>query len=237
MRSACTHSHTRCATLRLACVLRSPLCVRCRPYVCPLLTCRNLPVTPHRPLPSVRNKRIHQEVIYTTDQKKKSMLLKVLQRAERPVLVFVNVKKETEMVGRFLEKAGVYCTVTHGGKDQATRDETLQDFKEGRSDVLVATDVLGRGLDIKGIAHVINYDLPTTIERYTHRIGRTGRAGEDGKATSLFTDDDAKILYDLKEYLLSTDHVIPNELAKHPAAQVRCGTSACTDALHDTFVG
>ena len=84
---------------------------------------------------------------------------------------------------------------------------------------MVATDVAGRGLDIPDVAHVINYDLPTrSIENYTHRIGRTGRAGKTGWATSLMTDEDQGIMAALKQYLESTKNVVPDRLARHPAA-------------------
>ena len=86
--------------------------------------------------------------------------------------------------------------------------------------MLVATDVAGRGLDIPDVSHVINYDLPTrSIENYTHRIGRTGRAGKEGLATSFITDEDEGIMAPLKAYLESTGNQVPDRLARHPAAK------------------
>lgn len=99
----------------------------------------------------------------------------------------------------------------------------MDGFKEGRFDVLVATNVAGRGIDVKGVTHVINYDMPNNIEDYTHRIGRTGRAGQSGLATSLITNDDTDIMYDLKLMLEKTNNVVPSELIKHPGSQHKTG--------------
>ena len=88
---------------------------------------------------------------------------------------------------------------------------------------MVATNVAGRGLDIPDVTHVINYDLPSKIEDYTHRIGRTGRAGKEGLATSFLTENDEDIMYDLKNYLQSTENAVPAKLASHPAAKAPPG--------------
>jgi len=85
--------------------------------------------------------------------------------------------------------------------------------------VLVATDVAGRGLDIPDVSQVINYDMPNKIENYCHRIGRTGRAGKEGLATTFITEGDDEVMFDLKAYLESTDAVVPPGLARHPSAQ------------------
>jgi len=89
--------------------------------------------------------------------------------------------------------------------------------------VLVATDVAGRGLDIPDVTHVINYDMPDKIDKYCHRIGRTGRAGREGVATSFITDHDEGVFYDLKQYLESTESAVPQQLARHPAASAAPG--------------
>ena len=81
----------------------------------------------------------------------------------------------------------------------------------------------GRGLDIPDVTHVINFDLPSKIQNYSHRIGRTGRAGKDGVAISFLTDDDDEIMYDLKQYLVSTEMSVPSELANHPSAKAAPG--------------
>jgi ATP-dependent RNA helicase DDX23/PRP28 len=97
----------------------------------------------------------------------------------------------------------------------------LRGFKAGDYDILVATDVAGRGIDVKGIDLVVNYELPHTIENYTHRIGRTGRAGRKGTAVSFLTSDDRDIMYELKELLIESKNHVPDALANHEAARVK----------------
>lgn len=186
---------------------------------------------------SGKNKRIDQRVMFLRAGKKKAKLLELLStilssqpksRKEKSVdgqkvIVFVNIKKECDVVAKTVSNEGFRCTILHGGKSQDQREESLQGFREGFCDVLVATDVAGRGLDIPDVTHVINYDLPSKIQNYCHRIGRTGRAGKDGVAISLLTDDDEEIMYDLKQYLLSTNMPVPPELANHPSAKAAYG--------------
>jgi len=127
-------------------------------------------------------------------------------------------------MARKLETFGFTATVLHGGKIQDQREENLNRFKAGEVDVLIATDVVGRGIDITGVEQVINYDMPSNIEKYTHRIGRTGRAGRKGIATSFMTLEDTEIMYDLKEFLKKSGQEIPAELAKHEAAKTKPGS-------------
>lgn len=115
----------------------------------------------------------------------------------------------------------------HGGKRQSEREESLESFREGVYTVLVATDVAGRGLDIPNVKNVINFDMASDIDRYCHRIGRTGRAGKTGIATTFLCEaTDEKVFYDLHQYLRSTNSQIPNELAKHDAATTKPGQVA-----------
>jgi ATP-dependent RNA helicase DDX23/PRP28 len=114
--------------------------------------------------------------------------------------------------------------VLHGGRSQDQREETLDMFRTGDIRILVATDVAGRGLDIPDVTHVINYDTPSTIVSYCHRIGRTGRAGKFGIATTFLTETDTEVMHGLREYLESTNAAVPQQLAKHPAAQAPVGT-------------
>jgi ATP-dependent RNA helicase DDX23/PRP28 len=171
---------------------------------------------------SSKNARIVQKLVWLANTAKKEDALRNLLRDPRflreKVIVFVNEKKHADGVGRMVERSGRQCVVLHGGKSQEQREENLETFRKGGV-VMVATDVAGRGLDIPDVAHVINYDLPTrSIENYTHRIGRTGRAGKEGLATSLITDQDEGIMADLKSYLESTCNQVPDRLARHPAA-------------------
>ena len=171
---------------------------------------------------SGKNKRITQEVIFLpSEARKRTKLLEVLQRCARPVIVFVNAKKQCDVVARDIEGAGFAVVVLHSGKAQDAREGALADFKAGTFDVLVATDVAGRGLDIPDVAQVVNYDMPSEIDRYTHRIGRTGRAGKSGKATTLLTEDDAPTLPALKAYLEATGQPVPPELAQRASGHDR----------------
>lgn len=170
---------------------------------------------------SGKNARIVQRVMFlSSPSQKEKELRNVLGRCRRDdkVIVFVNEKKNAEGVGRMVERTGRRCVVLHGGKTQDQREENLAAFRRGGV-VLVATDVAGRGLDIPDVAHVINYDVPSrSIDNYCHRIGRTGRAGKEGIATSFITDEDDGIMAPLKSYLESTGMPVPDRLARHRAA-------------------
>ncbi|CAI5731553.1 unnamed protein product [Hyaloperonospora brassicae] len=190
---------------------------------------------------SGKNKRIDQRVMFMNAGKKRSKLVDVLRdilstqsvpmprsRKEKVVdgakiIVFVNIKKECDSVAKFISNEGFRCTILHGGKTQDQREESLRMFREGYCDMLVATDVAGRGLDIPDVTHVVNFDLPSKIQNYSHRIGRTGRAGKDGVAISFLTDNDEEIMFDLKQYLVSTEMPVPSELANHPSAKAAPG--------------
>lgn len=98
--------------------------------------------------------------------------------------------------------------------------------------MLVCTDLAGRGIDVHGIQHVINFDAPKNIRDYTHRIGRTGRAGNKGLATTMITKQDEDLIWDLKHYLEEMNQHVPHELANHPAAKVKPGRVPDTVARH-----
>merc|ERR1712038_1598111 len=145
---------------------------------------------------------------------------------EPPIIIFVNQKKMADVLAKYLEdKKGYKAATLHGGKGQEQREFALSGLKEGNKDILVATDVAGRGIDIKDVSMVVNYDMAKTIEHYTHRIGRTGRAGKSGVAVSFITKDNSELFYDLKQMLVSSpvSHC-PPELSNHPEAQNKPGT-------------
>jgi ATP-dependent RNA helicase DDX23/PRP28 len=172
---------------------------------------------------SRKNARIQQRLVFLPSPKHKERALRDLlghqAQAHDKIIVFVNEKKHADGVGRMVERLGRKCVVLHGGKSQEAREENLALFRNGGGVVLVATDVAGRGLDIPNVSHVINFDLPTrSIDNYSHRIGRTGRAGKEGLATSFITDEDEGIMSALKQYLESTGNDVPDRLARHPAA-------------------
>ncbi|KAL5007764.1 hypothetical protein ScPMuIL_016570 [Solemya velum] len=169
--------------------------------------------------------RTEQIVYMTKGAEKKKKLLSILEKGiEPPIIIFVNQKKGADVLAKSLEKMGYNACTLHGGKGQEQREFALTSLKGGAKDILVATDVAGRGIDIKDVSLVINYDMAKNIEDYTHRIGRTGRAGKTGVAISLLTPDDSNVFYDLKQtILLSPVSTCPPELANHPEAQHKPG--------------
>ena len=108
--------------------------------------------------------------------------------------------------------------------------------ERGRYDILVATDVAGRGIDIPGVSLVVNFDMPKDIEFYTHRIGRTGRAGMSGVATSFITNDDTDIMYDLKEMLIATGNKVPGDLLAHEASKVKHRSLCCKKTTRHCYL-
>jgi ATP-dependent RNA helicase DDX23/PRP28 len=174
-----------------------------------------------------KNKRIEQRVFFLSEAQKRGKLIEELAKLSRDdkVIIFVNLKKTGDTIAWQLESNQHYKVgILHGGKSQDQREETLEHFRQSKIQILVATDVAGRGLDIPDVSHVINYEMPNKIQAYCHRIGRTGRAGKYGVATTFITDADSEVLYDLRQYLESTDSVIPQALAHHAAAQAPPGT-------------
>ncbi|KAL3315243.1 ATP-dependent RNA helicase ddx3x [Cichlidogyrus casuarinus] len=135
------------------------------------------------------NENITQEILSVEEHEKQAMLVQILQ-CEEPgnlVLVFVATKRSADDLWNFLDRCHFSVSAIHGARDQNNRNKALSLFRNGRTPILVATAVAARGLDIPNVRHVINFDLPSDIEEYVHRIGRTGRIGADGKATSFYT--------------------------------------------------
>ncbi|PIA17876.1 P-loop containing nucleoside triphosphate hydrolase protein [Coemansia reversa NRRL 1564] len=130
------------------------------------------------------NMDIIQGVEYVKPEMRVAYLLECLQKTAPPVVVFAENKHDVDDILEYLLLKGVEAVAVHGGKDQEEREYAMRSFRAGKKDVLVATDVASKGLDFPEIKHVINFDLPREIENYTHRIGRTGRAGRTGVATT-----------------------------------------------------
>lgn len=170
--------------------------------------------------------KIEQIVYILSEQEKRKKLMEVLNRGvKKPVIIFVNQKKGADVLAKGLEKLGYNACTLHGGKGQEQRELALNSLKAGSKDILVATDVAGRGIDIKDVSMVINYDMAKSIEDYTHRIGRTGRAGKEGLSVSFCTKDDSHLFYDLKMMMISSPiSTCPPELMNHPDAQHKPGT-------------
>ncbi len=156
-----------------------------------------------RPAPTVSH------TFYPIEQGSKTALLKnILENTETgPVLVFTRTKRRSKTVAQQLEKSGFGATALHGDLTQGKRQKALEGFRSGIHKILVATDVAARGIDVRGISHVINYDIPDTALAYTHRIGRTGRAWDTGDAFTFVTGEDkfversiTKVLGDKPKY-------------------------------------
>src|SRR5690606_14212475 len=113
------------------------------------------------------------------------------------VLVFTRTKHGANRLAKQLESDGIRAAAIHGNKSQGARTKALADFKSGKVSTLVATDIAARGIDIDRLPHVVNFDLPNVSEDYVHRIGRTGRAGAEGRAISLVSADENKLLRDI----------------------------------------
>jgi ATP-dependent RNA helicase RhlE len=118
---------------------------------------------------------------------KRSALQQILEREKGRVLVFARTKRGTERLAKSLISGGISATMIHGDRSQSQRNAALAGFQEGRYQVLVATDVASRGIHVDDVAHVVNYDFPQIPEDFVHRVGRTARAGQEGKASLLFT--------------------------------------------------
>jgi ATP-dependent RNA helicase RhlE len=134
--------------------------------------------------------------VYFVPRKQKSRLLAnfLHSRAFTRALVFTRTKRGADLVAKQLNRSGIPADAIHGNKSQSARQRALDDFKSDRTHVLVATDIASRGIDVEGISHVLNYDLPDEPETYVHRIGRTGRAGATGRAVTLCDHDERKNL-------------------------------------------
>ncbi|XP_049583278.1 DEAD-box helicase 3 X-linked a isoform X3 [Syngnathus scovelli] len=160
------------------------------------------------------SENITQKVVWVEETDKRSFLLDLLNATGKDslTLVFVETKKGADALEDFLYHEGYACTSIHGDRSQRDREEALHQFRSGRCPILVATAVAARGLDISNVKHVINFDLPSDIEEYVHRIGRTGRVGNLGLATSFFNDKNSNITKDLLDILVEAKQEVPTWL-------------------------
>jgi ATP-dependent RNA helicase RhlE len=145
---------------------------------------------------------IEQSLMYVERSKKKDLLRHVLKdRAFSRVIVFTRTKRGANQVSEVLEKNGIISEAIHGNKSQSARQRALENFKAGRTRVLVATDIAARGIDIDNITHVINFEVPNVSESYVHRIGRTARAGTDGIAISFCDAEERSFIKDIEKLI------------------------------------
>jgi ATP-dependent RNA helicase RhlE len=129
------------------------------------------------------------------------MLHRLVKKETGRILVFARTKRGAERISRSLSRSGVNASMIHGDRSQSQRTAALTGFQRGSIRVLVATDVASRGIHVQDIAHVINYDLPEIAENFIHRVGRTGRAGESGVASTIYSRDQRSELMQLERAL------------------------------------
>jgi superfamily II DNA/RNA helicase len=158
--------------------------------------------------------RVEQRVLRVDRAAKPGILADLLKRESVDrALVFTRTKRGADRVVRSLSKAGIAAQAIHGNKSQNQRDRVLAAFRKGEVRTLVATDIAARGIDVDGISHVVNFDLPNVPETYVHRIGRTARAGANGVAISLCDAEEAAFLHEIEKLIR-----MPIAGAAHPSA-------------------
>lgn len=185
---------------------------------------------------SVSNKII-QDIEYIKDESKITYLLPTLQKTPPPVLIFCENKSDVDEIHEYLLLKGIDACSIHGDKDQYSRIKAIREFRSGLKDVLIATDILSKGIHFPNIEHVINYDMPKEIENYVLRIGRTGRLGKYGLATTFIgKNQDEAILLDLKHLLMESKQNVPGFISSIPENDdninnnnVHCGNSSNID--------
>src|ERR1700688_1644079 len=172
---------------------------------------------------------VEQRAYRVQKEQKRHLLVHLIQEGHwRQVLIFTRTKHGANRLTQQLESDGIRALAIHGNKSQAARGRALEDFKHNRTTALVATEVATRGLDIKELPHVVNYDLPNVPEDYVHRIGRTARAGGSGAAVSLVAPDESGMLRDIERVL---GHQLP--VAALPAFPIAPGAAAAPAARAD----
>ncbi|KAH6570431.1 hypothetical protein BASA61_001587 [Batrachochytrium salamandrivorans] len=177
------------------------------------------------------NLDVIQEVEYVKQEAKMVYLLECLQKTPPPVLVFAENKNDVDDIHEYFLLKGIEAVAIHGSKDQEEREFAIRSFKECKADVLVATDIASKGLDFAMIQHVINFDMPKEIEDYVHRIGRTGRSGKTGVATTFINRNSSEqILLDLKYLLREAKQRVPPVLEAIPDPTEKFKSNAPEDA-------
>lgn len=161
--------------------------------------------------------RVEQMAYFIEQRRKQDLLVELFADAALVrSIVFTRTKRGADKVTMHMEKAGIPSAAIHGNKSQNQRERSLQDFRQGRVRALVATDIAARGIDIDGVTHVINFDLPEVAEAYVHRIGRTARAGAEGRAISLVDGEERGLLRNIEKL---TRQQLPVEDRRDPHAQ------------------
>ena len=149
--------------------------------------------------------RVDQQLLFIEAPRKRALLAEMFaDPAIARALVFTRTKRGADRVQKYLDAAGVMAAAIHGDKTQSQRERALAAFKDGKVRALIATDIAARGIDVDGVSHVIQYELPQTPEAYVHRIGRTARAGAAGVAISFCADDERGLLRDIQKLTRQT---------------------------------
>lgn len=168
--------------------------------------------------------RISQRVELIQEHEKPNRLLPLLEKFPAPIIIFVNQKTTVDALHNRLSSMGFRPISLHGGKGQEQREAAISQLRSGSKDILIATDVASRGLDIDDVSLVVNYDMAKSIEDYVHRIGRTGRAGKEGTAVAFLTEKDSEVFYDLRVLLQkSPNTTVPADFSNHEAARTKPG--------------
>ena len=180
--------------------------------------------------------RVEQRVVFVSSDRKRSLLTSLLRDpAFVRVLVFTRTKHGADRVVRHLNDSGIAAAAIHGNKSQPQRERALAAFRTGDARILVATDVAARGIDVEGVSHVINFELPNVPEDYVHRIGRTARAGAAGVAIAFCSDEERPYLHDIEKLTRRSIRVMPVPSAARrspddtPAAPVRAQPRVACD--------
>ena len=181
---------------------------------------------------------VEQRVEFITgEDKRKKRLNEILHSREfaAPIIVFVNIKRNCDAVARDVQKMGFNSVTLHGSKTQDQRESALAALRSGSAEILIATDLAGRGIDVPDVSLVLNFNMAPSIESYTHRVGRTGRAGKTGVAITFLGNEDADVLYDLRQ-MISKSAVsrVPEELRRHEGAQQKTGKGAARAKIEDS---
>jgi ATP-dependent RNA helicase DDX3X len=155
---------------------------------------------------------IEQRFLYCTDSSKFSSLLEVISEVEGQTLVFAERKVTVDRIENYLYDSGCSVVAIHGDREMENRLAALRGFTNGRAQIMVATDVAARGIDIPNVAHVINVDLPSDLDSYIHRVGRTGRAGKKGIATSFWNEGNTPVLGQLVRHFRTNGQALPDGL-------------------------
>lgn len=169
--------------------------------------------------PASPAEKVDQKIIWTTSKEKQAILQKLLDREEvKTAFIFCNRKKDVDTLARNLKREGYNIGALHGDMPQNIRNRTLESFKSGEITLLACSDVAARGLDVKAVSHVFNYDVPYHPDDYVHRIGRTGRAGQSGEAWMLATQDDDKYVETIEKNI---NRKIPVEKSVSNSSEVK----------------